>query len=920
MGTHDRKTGAGEENSIHTRSAGGKMPCAASDPQAILESVDVGIVHLDRKFCLAYVNAKAADILGKSREELAGRVLGDAVPEETGRELVRELGRCREKRVPVSFETFCPGREDRWFGCSCAPSSQGYTLIVQDITERKQAEENLKESESRYHSLFENNHAVMLLIKPGTGRIVDANPAAAAYYGYTREQLTSMAITEINTLTREQVLEEMKQARSQQRQSFMFRHRLANGEVRDVTVYSGPIVVSGETLLYSIVHDITDQKQARENLRESEERYRTLYETMAQGVIEYDEAGRIIASNPAASKIMGIDLDSLKGMSINDVLGLFGRTAYREDGTSVRGEDLPSLKAMKEGRPVSNYVMRIDGAGDREHRWMSIYSIPRFRPGQERLEGIFSIFSDITPARQAQEDLKKTNEQLEQKVKERTRVLSRTVERVEKHREVLQTIIDNIPVMLTFYDASGRISLASRELERLLGWSTDEMRDMDLMTAVYPEPVYRREVWEYMKEAKPGWRDFEMTTRSGGVVHASWTNVRLSDGSRIGIGIDVSQRIQMEQDLRMLAKAIEQAGEGIAIFSPQWAFEYINPAYEALSGYQRDELMGRRITTFADYLVGSGFEEVIEYVTRKGKEWSGRQKRIRKTTGSAFDISLTVTPVYGQEGTVTNFIEVVRDITDEVRLQEQLSQNRKLEAIGTLAGGIVHDLKNILTPIVTNTEIALMDVEDGHPAHELLQEIMQAARMGTDLVSRVMTFSRKGPQEMKPTVIEPVVSETMDFLRSALPSSIDIRRQLSGGDAVVMADPTRIKQVIINLGTNAGHAMRERGGVLEVKLMKEHLSEEEAAGLSPDLSAGGYVRIVVRDTGEGMDEQTMQRVFEPFFTTKKPGEGTGMGLAVVHGIVKEHNGAVAVRSTPGKGSTFSILLPVIKEDENRTAR
>ncbi|HON39393.1 MAG TPA: ATP-binding protein, partial [Deltaproteobacteria bacterium] len=202
----------------------------------------------------------------------------------------------------------------------------------------------------------------------------------------------------------------------------------------------------------------------------------------------------------------------------------------------------------------------------------------------------------------------------------------------------------------------------------------------------------------------------------------------------------------------------------------------------------------------------------------------------------------------------------------------------------------------------------------------LLQEIMQAAKMGTDLAKQIVTFSRKESQEKRPVAIEPVVREAVDFLKSALPSTIDIHQKLTSGGACVLADPTRIKQVMVNLGTNAGYAMKEKGGELDVKLIREDLGEEEAQKVSVDLSAGPYVRIIVRDTGAGMDDRTRQRIFEPFFTTKEHGEGTGMGLAVVHGIIREYGGAVTVWSKPGKGSTFSVWLPVLQEDRKKQGR
>lgn len=249
---------------------------------------------------------------------------------------------------------------------------------------------------------------------------------------------------------------------------------------------------------------------------------------------------------------------------------------------------------------------------------------------------------------------------------------------------------------------------------------------------------------------------------------------------------------------------------------------------------------------------------------------------------------------------------------EKERLKAKLAQTQKMEAIGSLAGGIAHDLKNILTPILINTEIALEDLGN-HSARQALEEALDAAKLGRDLVQQILTFSRQGPKKKVPVNVPKVIRDTLGFLRSTLPSTIDIHDEIEDKCIVAYADPTQIKQVLINLGTNAGHAMRDQGGILEVTESKKILDEDEAARISPELAPGPYIQVEVQDTGQGMDEQTMEHIFEPFFTTKK-GEGTGMGLAVVHGIVKEHQGAITVRSRPGEGSLFTVLLPILQDD------
>lgn len=650
----------------------------------------------------------------------------------------------------------------------------------------------------------------------------------------------------------------------------------------------------------AIIEEITDRKRAEEALRESEEKYRSLFESSIDGILLTSPDGRIYSANPAACRILQMTEEEVIQAGRDGIVDL----------SDTRPQPALEERRQKHRARVELLFKRKDGTTFPTDVSSSVIT------DKEEHARSAVVFRDISERKEAEEKVRRLNAELEQKVDERTRTLVQTVDRLEKQREVLQTVFDNIPVMLAFYDSTEKIGLLNKELERVLGWSRQEMRSMDLMTAIYPDPSYRREVWEYMMEAKPGWKDLEMTTRSGDRVYASWTNVRLSDGSQIGIGFDVSERRKMEQDVRRLVKAIEQAGEGILILSPEWIIEYVNPIYEVLTGYSQNELLGRKITDHSLYARESDSWEIIDYVTKHGTAWTGSQKRTRKT-GEPMDVNLTVSPVQDQEGKVTNYVAVVRDITREVRMQGRLLQNQKLEAIGTLASGIAHDLKNIFTPIVINTEIALMDVEQDHPAHEILEEIMQAAKMGTDVVNQIVTFSRRNLQEKRPVAIESVLKETLDFLRTALPSTIDIRTQLSAPGTYVLADPIQIKQVMINLGSNAGYAMRETGGELDVKLIRQDLSREEAARISPELTAGSYVRITVKDTGVGMDEQTVQRIFEPFFTTKEHGEGSGMGMSVVHGIVRDHKGAISVCSRPGKGSTFSVLLPMFRGDSEK---
>lgn len=245
-------------------------------------------------------------------------------------------------------------------------------------------------------------------------------------------------------------------------------------------------------------------------------------------------------------------------------------------------------------------------------------------------------------------------------------------------------------------------------------------------------------------------------------------------------------------------------------------------------------------------------------------------------------------------------------------LQKQLIQSQKMEAIGTLAGGIAHDFNNILSAIIGYTEISLDDAPKHSDLQGNLNNLLKAGLRGKELTKQILTFSRQSEFESKPIRVEPLVKECIKFLRASLPAMIEIRQDLKS-NATVMADPTQIHQVIMNLCTNAAHAMHEKGGILNIRLAEVELDSNFASGYQ-DVFPGKFLRLSVDDTGCGIPSDTVDHIFEPFFTTKEKGEGTGMGLSVVHGIVKKYHGLITVSSDPEKGTGFNVFLPVIETD------
>ena len=263
-------------------------------------------------------------------------------------------------------------------------------------------------------------------------------------------------------------------------------------------------------------------------------------------------------------------------------------------------------------------------------------------------------------------------------------------------------------------------------------------------------------------------------------------------------------------------------------------------------------------------------------------------------------------------------VQRMRGDEEKDELEQRLRQAGKMESIGTLAGGIAHDFNNILAAIFGYTELSLADSEPGTLVHSSLRSIMEAARRARDLVGHILTFSRQSEHELMPVDVSPIVREVAKFIRASLPTSIEIRQKVKGAP-MIMADPTQIHQVVMNLCTNAAQAMSGKDGVLAIELETVEL-DDEFVNRHPGLKPGAHVKLTISDTGLGISPELLERIFDPFFTTKERGEGTGMGLSVVHGIVKSHGGIINVFSRLGEGTAFNVFFPAIERRSTLEAR
>ncbi|HEY4989320.1 MAG TPA: two-component regulator propeller domain-containing protein [Opitutaceae bacterium] len=376
---------------------------------------------------------------------------------------------------------------------------------------------------------------------------------------------------------------------------------------------------------------------------------------------------------------------------------------------------------------------------------------------------------------------------------------------------------------------------------------------------------------------------------------------------------DVTERVRIEEALRASEKRFkamfEQAAVGVAqVDIESGHFVQINRRFCEIMGRSEAEM---RQLTFATIIQVNDLERhksKMENLRTGATRESSREGRFLKKDGTEVWLNLTMSAMWAPGEKPDYVIVVAEDSTNRKRLEEQFRESQKMEAIGTLAGGIAHDFNNILTIINGYTELALMDLPPKSPVKEHLDTVRLAVKRASDLVGQILTFSRQQPLERKAMLLLPIVNEAVKMLRATIPSTIVFRISLAGDTPMVFADATQIHQILMNLGTNAWHAMKNRTGRLDITL-ERCVVGPAFASMMPKLNAGVYARLSVGDTGCGMDQTTLRRIFEPFFTTKPPGEGTGLGLAVVHGIMDDHDGVIAAFSRPGEGTNFQLYFP-----------
>ena len=497
---------------------------------------------------------------------------------------------------------------------------------------------------------------------------------------------------------------------------------------------------------------------------------------------------------------------------------------------------------------------------------------------------------------------------------------ARAEKALHESEERFRELADSLPQIVFEMDEAGTLAFLNKNALNVFGYSQSDFdKGLNAFDMIVAEDHDRAlaNIERMNKGDSPGGSEYTAIRKNGStfpvILHATPVLLNNKPVGLRGIMINLTERKKMEADLTCRAMAMDHATDAIVITDTAGTIIYVNPAFEKNTGYNRKETLGQN-----PRILQSGKQDEVFYhdlwqTISGGRTWSGRFINKRKN-GSNYTEEVTISPVFSPSGYIVNYVAVKRDITDRINLETKLRQAHKMEAIGTLAGGIAHDFNNILGVIMGRAELSQFVIPKDNPAYKNITQLIKAGNRAKDLVQQILAFSRQKEYERKPMQPGPIIKEALKMLRSSLPSTIKIKHNIAAQSGVVLADPTQIHQIVINLCTNAYHAMEKTGGVLTVSLAKMKFDASDT-NLNTESGPEKYTQLTVGDTGHGMESHIIERIFDPYFTTKKLKEGTGLGLAVVHGIVNGYGGSISVESEVGKGTTFKVLLPRIEYSE-----
>jgi PAS domain S-box-containing protein len=875
-----------------------------------LQGGDLALWDLDVKKDHATVNERWSTMLGYAPEELDGG--GDAWhrllhPDDRDRVLALQQAHMDGRSEGFEATYRLRHRDGRWIwvldrGRVVERDAQGQPLRMvgthMDITSRVQAEETLRRSEHKSRALLASLRSGVVVHAPDT-QVLDANPSACRILGLSLDQMRGKVAVDPSWAFLEEDGTPMAMAR------FPVTQVLAGADVvRNLVIglrrpdLPTPVwalctafaLRDDAGMLQEVVvtfYDITERKQAEEALQRSAARLRLAGRLARLGGWSLDLASGRVELSADAAKLMGASTRPA-ALHLGDIVALVlpAHRAGLEVALQGAGAfDLEVEAVMPSGRPLT---LRLMGEPVRDELG--------------RLVAMQGAVQDVTESRQEQQQL---------------RLLQTAVAQLDDI--VLITAAEPLD------EPGPPIVFVNAAFERVTGWRRDEVlgrsprllqcaatdrHELDRMRQALQrhEPIHT-ELLNVARDGRTYWVDIQVAPlfdASGRVTHM------------VAVQRDITDRKRTEALAREAREALAATLEAV----PDLLFEldiegrvlvYHSPRSDLLF-VPAEVFLGRRV---ADVLPPEA-ADIIANAAREAHEqgYSGGCQYALMLNGSEHWFELSIARKATAPGELPRFIALARDITDRKHgeaqrgaLERQLRDAHKIESIGTLAGGIAHDFNNILPAILGNVALARQELPPGHAALASLDQIQRAGLRARTLVQQILTFSRRQPQALVAQPLQPVLQETLALLRATLPAAVRLDTAISDDPTPVEVDATQLQQVLMNLCTNAWHALPDGRGRIEVGLDVVDAAEAERLGDGVP-RPGRFMHLWVRDDGIGMDAATRERIFDPFFTTKPVGQGTGLGLSVVHGIVRGHRGSIGVESTPGAGSGFHVLLPL----------
>jgi len=847
--------------------------------QYLLRTSSDGIHVLNQRGDLLEANATFYRMLGYPVEnpptlnvadwdaKFNGQALQDLLRENLEHQKMFEtLHRCSDGRIIEVEINASPIEID---GRRCIYASS------RDIGARKLAETALRENEQKFARMFQSSPLPVTLSSLNEGRYLDVNEEFLKLVQRPRNEVIGRTATEIGVWAdpaqRPAVIAEIKERGYLRNVDLVI--RTGTGEPRHIVWSAEVVLIRGEQCLLGTSLDITERKTAEQKMRESEERYRQLFDLESDALILVDcETRRFVDVNQSAQRLYGYSREEFLALTLEQI---------SDDPAQTRA----SINIGDGFIPLRWHHKK---NGER----FAVEITANIISHQGRRTKLAAV-RDITSRQRVMEMLSETTDQL-----------------LEAQRIAgLGSYVFEI--------STGRWT-SSEVLDQIFGLSEPGMPH-DIQTWVdLVHPQDRTQMTNYLNnEVIKKNSSFDRTYRiirpnDGQIrwVHGLGKLILNTEGTAVrmvGVIQDITEHQQAEERIRVQASAMAAAANAIVITNRDGIIEWVNPAFTKLTGFTPEEAIGKNPRILKSGQHPPAFYANLWATVLTGNVWHNEVINRRKD-GQLYTENVTITPVRGADGQVTHFVAVKQDVTDQRQLEKRMQQAQKMEAIGTLAGGIAHDFNNILAAMFGYAYLLQQDTAGNVAAQENIAEILKATGRAKDLVQQILTFSRQRDQKPQIIRLDTIIKEAIKFLRASLPAQIKIEMTLDDETPSVLADATQIYQVVINLATNALHAMEGRPGMLSI-MLEPFQPDTKFIHLHPDFRRATYARLTVADTGHGMDAKTLERIFEPFFTTKPVGKGTGLGLAVVHGIVESHQGAITVESAVGEGTRFQLFFP-----------